>query len=183
MIYLHQSRRVYTESGYVTHEVWWWCGAALPHLPRSAPPSDRTVVYLPHMDINEGLHAETAGSADFEKNMRGIAEQVRTKETPSSSEKKRGELEHIRRELHETYATAEQDGPISPAADPGGGYLDGVDREYREQVASLVSRAVSDGIPAAVTEAQKRNDPYLMDSFHDALARFLHQKMQENNLL
>ncbi len=149
------------------------------------------------MDINEPTGAEQAESTEFHEKMHDMAGKIRDdrEHSPEKEGQKRhehvsAELERIKAELKTMHTQSDTPDQITenltaPKTEKmvDGGYLDAVDDGYKEQVAHLVQRAVSNSIPAAIQEAQKKNDPYLMDSFHDSLALFLHQKMRENNLL
>ena len=126
----------------------------------------------------------------FAEDLEHIAERVKaeresdtTAERVRSSEKE--ELGMIRRTLEETYVG---DGvteviPPRPSATDKTDYLDGIEEEYRGPVAEYVQEAITGGIASAIAKAQKENNPYLMDIFHDALAFVVHEKMREQGLL
>ena len=148
------------------------------------------------------MAAEDSKGESFDESVGVIAEKIRAgQESGGSLEKDRGgaqvrafELERIRNELRESYGGSDDDDDddvsedLQPAnLDDSGqekiNYLDGVEEKYKEPVAELVQSAVQGGISRAVARAQKKNDPYLVDAFHDSLAHLLHQKMQKQGLL
>ena len=144
---------------------------------------------------------ESKKGESFDESVGVIAEKVRVgRESGGPVEKEGGteqrralELEKIRNELKESYGSSDGDDEdtssdegLQPATldDPEkNNYLDGVEEKYREPVMELVQSAVQGGILRATTRAQKKNDPYLVDAFHDSLAHLLHQKMQDQGLL
>ena len=115
------------------------------------------------------------------------------------------ELEKIRNELRESYGDTGGSGSdddsdddddeeefdsaaeLEPANIEGtqgeASYLETVPEKYQEPVTELVQHAVQGGIVRATAKAQKKNDPYLVDVFHDSLAQLLHQRMQDQGLL
>ena len=129
---------------------------------------------------------EESRSESFDESVGAIAEKVRAEqELKNAAEKGMGsaqqralELEKIRNELRESYGGSDDDGDDDgdDDDDSGGGgdteqlqpasldgsdqkkidYLDGVEGEYKGQVAELVQTAVQGGISRAVTRAQKR---------------------------
>ena len=130
----------------------------------------------------------------FSESVETIAERVRINREEEDTdsvdinviERQSEEVEQIKNELLEAYA-AENDldisAPVESSETAPATYLDEVDEEYKVVVGDLVQTAVTENIVSAITRAQAKNDPYLMDSFHDALALFLHQKMKEQDLL
>ena len=132
-------------------------------------------------------------SDEFSRSLESLAERVRTApierspgspDTPSA-ERSAAELSRIREELSSLYKSESAPRTLSSPTSPsrGGDYLSSVSPAYRDQVSSLINRAVSDGILSAVSEVQKSKDAYLIDSFHDAFAQFLHSKMHDAHLL
>ena len=115
------------------------------------------------------------------------------------------ELEKIRNELRESYGDTGGTGDntdddsddtdddaedsisaLEPANLEGAeaaNYLTTIPEEYKEPVTELVQIAVQKGITPAITKAQRKNNPYLVDVFHDSLAQLLHQRMQDQGLL
>ena len=142
-------------------------------------------------------------SESFDESVAAIAEKIRVgQEThkeavAADTERQRAfELEKIRNEIKESYGGSddadddEEDGvdKLVPASlddsDKGGDdYLSTVEDGYKEPVMNLVQTAIDGGISRAVSRAQKKNDPYLIDVFHDSLAHLLHQRMQDQGLL
>ena len=134
-------------------------------------------------------------SDEFSRSLESIAERVRVTpeeraslETSPTDSKERSvaELQRIREELHTLYTTNESApttlvSPTPPSASTD--YLSFVSDEYRDRVSSLIDHATAEGILSAIAEVQKTNDPYLIDSFHDAFSAFLHTKMRDANLL
>ena len=97
-------------------------------------------------------------------------------------------LDAIRKSLHEVYLSDPAVAAEMPSAEPtehdtAGNHLHNVDEEYKDKIADLVEHAITDGILSAVKEAQKEKNPYLMDMFHDSLARLIQQKMSEQGLV
>ena len=125
----------------------------------------------------------------------------------SGEQQREAELEKIRTELQESYGDTGGSGGSNDDDDDdeeeGGeefdsttklkpakigdevvkNYLEKVPEKYKEPVGDLVQKAVHNGITGAVAKAQKKNDPYLVDVFHDSLAQLLHQRMQDQGLL
>ena len=132
---------------------------------------------------------------EFHEETERMAERLRTEREssperePTDAERSAAELAWIREELRTMYrkngTTATV--PADDGSDSDGAGEDSppvaVDGAYRERVNDLVIRAVEDGIPAAVSRIRETDDPYLIDTFHDELARVLHTKMRKNNLL
>ena len=129
-----------------------------------------------------------------------------TKQQESSNEQQREvEIEKIRTELRESYGDTGGSGgsnnnndddeeeeevdstaKLQPAkldTAEAADYLETVPEKYKEPVTGLVQSAVQGGITQAVRKAQKKNDPYLTDVFHDSLAKLLHKRMQSQGLL
>ena len=150
------------------------------------------MVYTKSMeDIEQKINTPS-----FNDQLNVIAEKVqqeREHATEQGSERTAAaEREQIRNELRkiqeeDNKATQTKKTATAAAAAPDHTqyeeYLNTIDTQYREQVAELVKHATEDGIPAAVKKAQQKNDPYLMDTFHDALTLYCHKKMQDNKLL
>ena len=122
-----------------------------------------------------------------------------------AEQQREAELDKIRAELHESYGDTggsgggsndddddEEESETDSAADlqpantgdeEAKNYMERVPEKYKEPVTDLVQAAVHSGIVGAVAKAQKKNDPYLVDVFHDSLAQLLHQRMQDQGLL
>ncbi|MCY4577356.1 MAG: hypothetical protein OXB96_02975 [Candidatus Kaiserbacteria bacterium] len=138
-----------------------------------------------------------------EKARENAAEQ---QEGNAIEQQREAELEKIRTELQESYGDIGGGGGSDDDGDDDDGdeeefdstatlqpanlegtkvenYLEKVPEKYREPVTELVQGAVHNGIVGAVKKAQKKNDPYLIDIFHDSLAQLLHQKMHDQGLL
>ena len=141
------------------------------------------MIYSTYMDADQFKSNERIESGEFHRDLHTIAEKVRTetKELPAE-QRPTAEMESIRRHLRENHETGSEE-LSRPDTQKANGHLNDADREDREHIAQLVSQAVNDGIPAAAAEAQKHNDPYLIDAFHDELTHFMHQKMRDNNLI
>lgn len=146
-------------------------------------------------------------SAIAEKVRTERVEESTTEQAESGIEQQReAELEKIRNELKESYGDTGSSGSndddsddddeeeefdsaaeLEPASIEGtqgeASYLEAVPEKYQEPVTELVQRAVQGGIVKATAKAQKKNDPYLVDVFHDSLAQLLHQRMQDQGLL
>lgn len=145
-------------------------------------------------------------SAIAEKVRTERVEEGATEQTESGIEQQReAELEKIRNELKESYgdtgsgsndddsddddeeeefdSAAELEPASMESTEGGANYLEAVPEKYQEPVTELVQRAVQGGIVKATAKAQKKNDPYLVDVFHDSLAQLLHQRMQDQGLL
>ena len=159
------------------------------------------------------MPTEESKSESFNESVSAIAEKVRTErvsediaeQAESGTEQQReAELEKIRNELRESYGDTGGSGSnddddddeeeefdsaaeLEPASiegtQGGAGYLETVPEKYQEPVTELVQSAVQGGIVRATAKAQKKNDPYLVDVFHDSLAQLLHQRMQDQGLL
>lgn len=56
-------------------------------------------------------------------------------------------------------------------------------KDLQEKLQRLVDLAFEHGILAAVTEARKLNDPYVMDAFHDALVDKLYDELVRRHKL
>ena len=159
---------------------------------------------LPDAGYTINMATEESRGETFDESVGVIAEKVRSEQefssTPESggfgTERKRAlELEKIRNELKESYGGSDDDdddddgteklvpAQIDTSLEDGGDYLSAVEDAYKERVMDLVQSAIDGGISRAVTRAQKKNDPYLVDAFHDSLAYLLHKKMQEQGLL
>ena len=133
----------------------------------------------------------------FESEVREIARAVEqnrevhpSNKEASSSEQDSVDLERIKEEIRNiserspaTPTPSPEQNLVSPDSEVSGSHLDGVDKEYRGQIAEHIGRAVNQGIPSALAAVQRENNPYLTDAFHDSLAQFLHQKMQDSKLL
>ncbi len=149
---------------------------------------------------------EESVSAIAEKVRTERIEESTTEQAESSTEQQReAELEKIRNELRESYGDTGGSGSndddddddeeeefdstaeLEPASMEGtqgeANYLEAVPEKYQEPVTELVQHAVQGGIVKAAAKAQKKNDPYLVDVFHDSLAQLLHQRMQDQGLL
>lgn len=145
----------------------------------------------------------------FDESVAAIAERVRIERREGVSaeqevgddRRREAELKVIRAELRELF------GDIGGSGDDGDGrgeevdstdalqpaqlddteaasYLDTVPERYKEPAVALLQFvAQGGGIAKAVAKAQRKNDPYFVDVFHDSLAQFLHQKMQDQGLL
>ena len=133
----------------------------------------------------------------FESDVREIAKAVEqsreirpgNKETVSAEQNSK-DLEKIKEQIRNiserspaTPTPSPEQNLVSPDSEVSGSHLDGVDKEYRGQIAEHISRAVNEGIDSALAAVQRENNPYLTDAFHDSLARLLHQKMQDSKLL
>ena len=159
------------------------------------------------------MPAEESKLESFDESVSAIAEKVRTEQVSedvteqaeSGTEQQReAELEKIRNELRESYGDTGGSGSndddddddeeefdstaeLEPANIEGmqgeASYLETVPEKYQEPVTELVQNAVQGGIVRATAKAQKKNDPYLVDVFHDSLAQLLHQRMQDQGLL
>ena len=148
------------------------------------------MVYTKSMeDIEQKINTPS-----FNDQLNVIAEKVQQERKHASEQGAEhtvsAEREQIRNELrkiHEENNKATQTNQTATATAPDHTqyeeYLNTIDTQYRGQVAELIKRAAEDGIPAAVKRAQQKNDPYLMDTFHDALTLYCHKKMQDNKLL
>ena len=133
-------------------------------------------------------------------------EESAAEQAESGTEQQReAELEKIRNELRESYGDTGGSGSndddsddddeeefdsaaeLEPAGTEGAqgeaSYLATVPEKYQEPVTELVQSAVQGGIVRATAKAQKKNDPYLVDVFHDSLAQLLHRRMQDQGLL
>ena len=159
------------------------------------------------------MPAEESKLESFDESVNAIAEKVRTERVEESAteqteigiEQREADLEKIRSELRESYGDAGGSGSndddsddddeeefdstaeLEPASTEGAegevSYLETVPEKYQEPVTELVQSAVQGGIVRATAKAQKKNDPYLVDVFHDSLAQLLHQRMQDQGLL
>ena len=158
------------------------------------------------------MPVEESKLESFDESVSAIAEKVRTERIEESAveqaesgmgQQREAELEKIRNELRESYGDTGGSGSndddddeeeefdsaaeLEPASmeDTQGGasYLETVPEKYQEPVTELVQNAVQGGIVRATAKAQKKNDPYLVDVFHDSLAQLLHQRMQDQGLL
>ena len=133
----------------------------------------------------------------FEEEVRTIAEKIRSPEADeegtqateeSRDAQKKQNMEQIKMELKGIYGT-ESDKPTETTIPPPqekevkDDYLEGVSEEYKEKTESLLQHAFTNGILPATKAAQKTNDPYLIDLFHDALAHTIHEKIQNLDLL
>lgn len=130
----------------------------------------------------------------FDESLAIIAEKVKTEKEHSKEEEradaermKQLEMEQISKKVHEVCAAGgcalERVPP--PVVEKVGkdAHLTAIDEVYRDDISVLLQSAVSDGIWSAVRSAKKRDDPYFIDAFHDALVYFLHEKMRDQNLL
>ena len=159
------------------------------------------------------MPAEESRLESFDESVSAIAEKVRTERVEESAaeqvesgaeQQREAELEKIRNELKESYgdtggsgsnddddddeeeefdSAAELEPANMESTEGGANYLEAVPEKYQEPVTELVQRAVQGGIVKATAKAQKKNDPYLVDVFHDSLAQLLHQRMQDQGLL
>ncbi len=51
--------------------------------------------------------------------------------------------------------------------------------QHMPEIEALIQIAFEKGISAAIEEAKKKNDPHLLDDFHDALIDRFYQKLVE----
>ncbi len=51
------------------------------------------------------------------------------------------------------------------------------EQQHAPEVEALVQIAFEKGVGIAIEEAKKRNDPHLLDDFHDALIDRFYQKL------
>ena len=73
--------------------------------------------------------------------------------------------------------------PAKSAAKTGvTSYLDSVDEETEAEVNRLLQIVFSKGIDAAVSEAEK-DDPFLMDAFHDALTDKVYDQLKAGGIV
>ena len=158
------------------------------------------------------MPTEESRLESFEESVGAIAEKVRAEQgqedaaeqQESSAEQREAELEKIRNELRESYGDTGGGGgsndddddddeeetdstanlePANMEGSEAANYLETVPEKYKEPVTELLQTAVHGGIVKATTKAQKKNDPYMVDVFHDSLAQLLHQRMQDQGLL
>ena len=155
------------------------------------------------------MPAEESKLESFDESVNTIAEKIRTERKKGDSveqieenaeQQREAEIEVIRNELRESYGDIggtgsdddNEDEEVESAADlqPANidetetdSYLETVPEKYKEPVADLLQTAVQGGIVRATKKAGKKNNPYTVDVFHDSLARFLHQRMQDQGLL
>lgn len=154
------------------------------------------------------MPTEESKLESFDESVNTIAEKIRTErekggaieQAESNVEQKReAELAIIRTELQESYADTggagsddDNDEEVDSTAnlEPANidkaeteSYLETVPEKYKEPIADLLQTAVHGGIVRATAKAGKGNNPYTVDVFHDSLARFLHQRMQDQGLL
>ena len=159
------------------------------------------------------MPTEESKLESFDDSVSTIAEKIRSERTEeNAAEQQEGvgeqqrdaEMEKIRAELRESYGDTggsgsndddndynDDDGVDSTAnlqpANLDGteatSYLETVPEKYKETVTEMVQSAVQHGIVQAVRKAQKKNNPYMVDVFHDSLAKLLHQRMQDQGLL
>ena len=159
------------------------------------------------------MPTEESKLESFDESVGTIAEKVRAErglentveQQESNTEQQRElEIEKIRAELRESYGDIGSGGSNDDDDDDDGdeetesaaklqsanldeaetvNYLEKVPEKYKEPITELVQSAVQGGIAKAAAKAQKKNDPYLIDVFHDSLAQLLHQRMQNQGLL
>ena len=53
------------------------------------------------------------------------------------------------------------------------------EKQHAPEIEALIQIAFEKGISAAIEEARKKNDPHLLDDFHDALIDQFYQKLVE----
>lgn len=73
----------------------------------------------------------------------------------------------------------------SPAKKTGGNsvsYLDSADEETSDIVNGLLGIVFSSGIEIAIKEAEKQ-EPYIMDAFHDALTDKLYEELRSRGII
>ena len=138
-------------------------------------------------------------SAPLLKKFAQSGESVIEQQESGTDQQREVEIEKIRTELRESYGDTggggsddddEEEVDSTAELKPANlddaettNYLEKVPEKYKEPIADLVQSAVHTGIVKAVKRAQKKNDPYLVDVFHDSLAQLLHQRMQDQGLL
>ncbi len=157
------------------------------------------------------MPTEESKLESFDESVNTIAEKIHTERKKnnaaehreSSTEQQReAELDIIRTELRESYGDTggtvdsndkrEEDEEVDSVASlqPAGvdetetkDYLETVPEKYKEPITELLQTAVHGGIVQAVAKAGKENNPYVVDALHDSIAKFLHQRMQDQGLL
>ena len=158
------------------------------------------------------MPTEESKLESFDDSVSTIAEKIRSEQTEENAaeqqesigeQQREAELEKIRAELQESYGDTggsgsndddddDEEEEVDSAAElqpanldgtEAAGYLETVPEKYKEPVTELVQSAVQHGIVQAVRKAQKKNNPYMVDVFHDSLAKLLHQRMQDQGLL
>lgn len=55
------------------------------------------------------------------------------------------------------------------------------EKQHRPEIEALISIAFEKGIKAALKEAESRNDPHILDDFHDALISTLKNRPEMLN--
>ena len=164
-----------------------------------------TVVDMPSEESKNESFDESVGS--IAEKVRSERKVERTETQKNNLEQQReAELDAIRKELRESYGDVGGGGGSDGSDDESSGddkkddsianltpanldgkesanYLERVPEESKKVVTDLIQSAMDGGIVAAVSKVQKKNDPYFEDVFHDSLAQFLHQRMQDQGLL
>ncbi len=92
--------------------------------------------------------------------------------------------QHLFKEVVKEHAFAkESTGNFSPASAPSKAVNSPATatrtttKEEEQQIAAHIATAFVKGIAAAVSEARKKNDPFLIDMLHDRLADEYYQKL------
>lgn len=154
------------------------------------------------------MPTEESKLESFDESVNTIAEKIRTERErgDASEQREKGaeqqretEIAIIRNELRESYGgiggagdSDDEGEEVDGAADlqPANidesetkNYLETVPEKHREPIRNLLQDAVHGGIVRATAKAGKKNNPYVVDVFHDSLAQLLHQRMQDQGLL
>lgn len=154
------------------------------------------------------MPAEESKLESFDESVNTIAEKIRTERKKSDSveqaeesaeQQREAEINVIRNELRESYGDTGGSGDNDDDGEEGESaadlqpantdeaetknYLETVPEKYKEPIRELLQTAVQGGIVQAVAKVGKKNNPYVVDVFHDSLAQFLHQRMQDQGLL
>ena len=113
------------------------------------------------------------------------AEVARLKTTPEHAAKNGHEL--VRQSLQAL--TPAQTAPIAPApatpvnpSSPLPSYAQDIPAPMKLEVEQLIEKALTEGIEKASEEAAKTN-PFLMDTFHDALTTRLYPELKKRGVL
>ena len=157
------------------------------------------------------MPAEESKLESFDESVNAIAEKIRTEREgdnvaeqieKNTEQQRETEIAIIRNELRESYGDTggtgggddneddNEEGESAADLQPANidetetkNYLETVPEKYKEPIAELLQTAVHGGIVRATAKAGKKNSPYVVDVFHDSLAQFLHQRMQDQGLL
>ncbi|RJQ29262.1 hypothetical protein C4571_01850 [Candidatus Parcubacteria bacterium] len=119
----------------------------------------------------------------LESDMQRLAEEVqRHRERPES--RSAGDLEILKRSIQSVtqISPASPSQPVSDSKSPLPSYAENASSETKLEIEYLLDLAFREGILKATNEARKSN-PFVLDTFHDALAGKLYPEFQKRGIL